>query len=417
MAKARANCTCATCGAEFVYEKICYNRREADDFEAWASDHITECTDCYRARMARERQERAEQHRAENEASAEKSEMIGLPELEGTEKQKAWASTIRLEWIAWAERRINEAIEAADDYRDDPADSEKVTALEADAEQYKATLEWAKHNIVTASYWIDNRNMPSMIWRLARSRAAEDTDEAREAAAKAEAEAKANAEQEAAEKAERDANATIAPEGVENPVIATIRADGDTVTVSSDKDEKLREIVKDCGMSWDKSRWTLKTRSIINESADNLAAYIGNRLLRAGFAIRIFDNDILDAAVEGTAEPRAKRVLSRKGDHFRLEWEGKDDDIYSAGRKLKGAKYEDHGFSIPFSSWRMAFDLAELNGVAVSNGAKTAAEEYQNAIVNKKKAAKPTPKKTQAAQLSDVLENNDGVIADLMDDE
>lgn len=417
MAKARANCTCATCGAEFVYEKICYNRRQADEFEAWAEDHITECTECYRARMERERQERAEQHRAENRENEEKSEMIGLPELEGTEKQKAWASTIRLEWIAWAEGQIERAAETVEKHRGIPEDAEKVKAGDEDIAHDKVVLAWAKCNIISAAYWIENRNMKITVWRYAKSRTAEDTNEAREAAEKTEAEAKAKAELEAAEKAEREANATVAPEGVENPIIATIRTDGDTVTVSSDKDEKLREIVKDCGMSWDKSRWTLKTRSIINESADNLAAYIGNRLLRAGFAIRIFNNDILDAAVEGTAEPRATRVLSRKGDHFRLEWEGTDDEIYSAGRKLKGAKYEDHGFTIPFSSWRMAFDLAELNGVAISNGAKKAAEEYQNAIVNKEKAAKPASKKTQEEKLNEVLETEGSVIADLKDDE
>lgn len=31
MAKATANCICDTCGSEFVKEKKCYNRREADD--------------------------------------------------------------------------------------------------------------------------------------------------------------------------------------------------------------------------------------------------------------------------------------------------------------------------------------------------------------------------------------------------
>lgn len=52
MAKATAICTCATCGDTFRKEKACYNRREADEFEAWAVDNITECPSCYGKRMA-----------------------------------------------------------------------------------------------------------------------------------------------------------------------------------------------------------------------------------------------------------------------------------------------------------------------------------------------------------------------------
>lgn len=417
MAKASAKCTCATCGKEFTFEKICYNRRDADEFEDWAASNITECTECYRVRMERERMERAEQHRAENEENAQKSEMIGLPELEGTEKQKAWASTIRMEWIAWVETEIDNAIKSTIKKKDGEENSGNED-IDKEIEHCKNVLAWAKRNIISASYWIENRNMKKNVWMYAESSAEKDTDEARGNAAKAAAESKAKAEQEAAEKAEREANATVAPEGAENPIIATINIDGDTVTVISEKDEKLRKIVKDCGMNWDKSRWAIKTRSIIHESADNIAAYIGNRLLNAGFAIRIFNNEVLDAAVEGTAEPRATRILAStsKGEHFRLIWEGTDDDIYNAGRKVKGAKYENHGFTIPLSSWRMAFDLSELNGVAISDGARTAAEEYKNAIANKRKAEKQVSKKTQEEKLNEILENNDGIIADLKDE-
>lgn len=51
MAKATATCTCATCGAKFTKTKICYNRRDADSWEAWAAENIDECGACYKARM------------------------------------------------------------------------------------------------------------------------------------------------------------------------------------------------------------------------------------------------------------------------------------------------------------------------------------------------------------------------------
>lgn len=47
MAKAKAICKCRKCGATFESTKICYNRKEADNWEAWASEHFDLCPDCY----------------------------------------------------------------------------------------------------------------------------------------------------------------------------------------------------------------------------------------------------------------------------------------------------------------------------------------------------------------------------------
>lgn len=56
MAKATATCTCAKCGATFTRTKICYNRRDADSWEDWAVANFDECTACYTARKAAERE-------------------------------------------------------------------------------------------------------------------------------------------------------------------------------------------------------------------------------------------------------------------------------------------------------------------------------------------------------------------------
>lgn len=54
MAKATANCKCATCGAEFTRTKTCQNRSDANSWEAWAEDHFDECPTCYGARKRAE---------------------------------------------------------------------------------------------------------------------------------------------------------------------------------------------------------------------------------------------------------------------------------------------------------------------------------------------------------------------------
>lgn len=88
MVKARATCTCKICGATFTRETIKRNRAEADSWEAWAAENIDTCPDCYRA----------EKKQKEAERVASRSQQ--LPQLQGSEKQVAWANTIRNKMIS-----------------------------------------------------------------------------------------------------------------------------------------------------------------------------------------------------------------------------------------------------------------------------------------------------------------------------
>lgn len=91
MAKAKASCRCATCGKEFTAEKICRNRTEADSYEAWASENMTECPECRRARISAEAVEAAEAIILE----------YNLPEITGvSDKQVAYARDLRSKHLA-----------------------------------------------------------------------------------------------------------------------------------------------------------------------------------------------------------------------------------------------------------------------------------------------------------------------------
>lgn len=58
MAKAKAKCKCEYCGAEFVREKTCRNRSEAESWESWAVDKLRECPKCYGDRRKKEEAEK-----------------------------------------------------------------------------------------------------------------------------------------------------------------------------------------------------------------------------------------------------------------------------------------------------------------------------------------------------------------------
>lgn len=93
MAKATLECTCPECGAKHTWSVICHNRREADNWEHYHADDTDRlCPECYAKAKAKER---AEAREAENKAAAETAGALGLPALTGSEKQVAWAVSIR----------------------------------------------------------------------------------------------------------------------------------------------------------------------------------------------------------------------------------------------------------------------------------------------------------------------------------
>lgn len=93
MAKARVEMVCPTCGKTYTWTATKYNRREANDWETWASEQERECPDCYKESMrkAREQEEQAT-------VAAAKNNPFGIDvdalDLGGSEKQNDWARKI-----------------------------------------------------------------------------------------------------------------------------------------------------------------------------------------------------------------------------------------------------------------------------------------------------------------------------------
>ena len=129
---------CAECGAEYWAEKTCCNRSEANRWEAWMQGQEGCCRECYAKRMAAER---AADREAENAAAAARAAELNLPALEGSEKQVAWATTIRQEALDSALR----AAAGAD-----------TAALNADGRAFVAGV--VARMSVEARWWIDRRD-------------------------------------------------------------------------------------------------------------------------------------------------------------------------------------------------------------------------------------------------------------------
>lgn len=88
MALARVKYICKTCGEEVEFTKKKSNYADARSFEEWAKGMFDECPECKKKRMARE-------HEEENRKAAEAAKAKAWPKLTGSEKQVAWANSIR----------------------------------------------------------------------------------------------------------------------------------------------------------------------------------------------------------------------------------------------------------------------------------------------------------------------------------
>lgn len=108
------------------------------------------CRDCWEAK-------RDEAHAKENAAAAAKAAEAGLPALEGTPKQIAWAESIRVKAIADAEAAI------------------AATATTAERKAQVAPLLAQLKGENSAAWWIDNRKRTGVqllmaLGRIARER-------------------------------------------------------------------------------------------------------------------------------------------------------------------------------------------------------------------------------------------------------
>lgn len=101
MAIAKITLTCSACGASFTHRRDCWNRTDANNYEAWAQANISTCPDCYHKQQVAEKAEMLAVVLAELD--------ISLPELHGvSDKQIAYADKRRTGYLASSIKMLKE---------------------------------------------------------------------------------------------------------------------------------------------------------------------------------------------------------------------------------------------------------------------------------------------------------------------
>lgn len=388
---AKAYFPCAQCGASVTV--IGQNRNLADRLAEYRQSQGALCPDCWKAERDEARAEASQQ-------AAEHAAVSGLPVLQGSEKQVAWAETIRQDRIAKL-AVIEAALEAS-------REKAPAGACEVIADALAAIKA-----VDAAKWWIDHRDSAIFtntrdfqIWLMGGAEYGKLSHPEQIARARHHFGGLPKRAAEAAPVpaeiiADAKAEATVRPESPKTETVAEIAIDGEAITVAfPEKRDDFWQIIKPgLRFEWAGRHWRRPIPVTAGPIQDR-AAEVGHRLLAAGFIVRIYDPAIRASAVAGDFEPERTRWVQRHASGaFFIRW-GKDEDFYQAARKLPRSHYDKPGVTVPAEFFEEVLDFAECHGFTLTAKAREVADQ---ARANKEAAmvAKVAPKPRRAKVTAD----------------
>ena len=274
----------------------------------WKIDRKFEgmCEDCYAEHLQSEREKA-------NKEAAEKAKEMELPELTGSEKQIAWANTLR-------QKLIDDIYLLLED-RENSQIQRRLKMHELDIENIHDILDYILRNKTESRYFIDNRDFHIFgILESEKKNIMKTEDDAIE------------------EKriADVEAEALITPENAITTSVATIKEIDGRIVATFEKNDTFIGIVKKLGYSWGNGAWR-KTITKTTGTATERIAELGNKLLAEGFPVRIYDHVARERAVNADYEPEHTRwiYIITRGDYegrLIIRWAGMNDTLYKTAR-------------------------------------------------------------------------------------
>jgi hypothetical protein len=307
---------------------------------------------------------------AENTKAAEENQGAGLPALVGSEKQVAWAETIRAKRIAKMELyvQINEtknrdALATVINFHNAVVETMRKSDINkqdrlvaSESTLLRETMDLIKMQS-KASWWIDNQNdyeagiefAKSLIFKMQQN-AEPDADET---------------EDERAMRIEALAELTAFPEDPisKSPVIISINHASKKVIVRIDEscETAKRTMINSpfsttitggaYGPRSDYSTWELICNTEQYGEMRDRAAEICAQMLEAKIPVRVPDLDVRDLALSKTYNAYDKRWIAELQGGFVYIPHFRDDVLYLAIRRIKGSKWTSKGCMVPLSKY------------------------------------------------------------------
>lgn len=363
----------------------------------WKADRAFSnmCEECYREHLEKERLR-------ENKEALEKSKEMELPELTGSEKQIAWANTLRIklmndlkEFAAMLLRGRNVL-----DYKD------KILEKGLEMPEAKEMLEGIEDiidyiiiNKTEAKFFIDNRDkkLSVIIDIYKEMKELQSREEIKDIIDEA----------------------TISPIEVKHNGVVEIKYNKDKIEVTYEKNEDFRLLVKSLGYKWNNG-WSRNINELTGSYKDRVAE-LGNKLLNAGFSILILDEELRIKAINADYEVECDRWIQCKEDKPELlliRWWDRDEKLYSTARKLRGSKWSNPYVTVNISHYKEVEEFAKLYEFKFTIAARDYIEKYKEEIGNLTTVEVANSKEyIKKDGLEEILNSSREILDDLMEDE
>lgn len=347
-----------------------------------------DCPACRKAYME-------EMHRQANESALEQAKANNLPELTGTQKQVAWAATLRQEFI------------------------DKLHKMNL-TEQGEKVLKYIIEQRTSATDWIDRRRVPPVV--IFQEYMNKLLDIALDG--EKESETKSNEDDQGNEELKPVEKTVLIPENSKHDGTVIISINKNCVEARYHSDEDFAAILRSIGYSRNGAVWSRKTDRLTG-AAEDRAAELGCKLLNAGFSVELKTEKLRQMATEAAYSPEQKKwvELQTYADgkcKLAFIWPRNDensDQIYWELRKIKGSRWSKPYVTIPIDMCNMAEDFADLWGFKFLPEAKMAIERYRasGTLVSPAfpvEEIRPEPEKN----LQEILNSSCEVLEELKDD-
>jgi len=177
----------------------------------------------------------------------------------------------------------------------------------------------------------------------------------------------------------------VRPATPKTETIADIVLVSNTIKVYfSEKREDFWRIIKlQQKMQWSGACWQRTIPPKEGTPADRVAE-IGNKLLAAGFIVRIKDDELRLKAITGDYKPEQTRWIKRNKDNgdypgwFSISW-GWGDDLYAAARKISGSRWFKPSVVAPPEQYEQVLDFADKYNFSLSAAAQELVAEAKKA--------------------------------------
>lgn len=319
-----------------------------------------------------------------NAEALEEANEMGLPELSGSEKQVAWAITIRQNFINQIEN---------ENYVSDDAKQQVLDIMQQMLEVK-----------TSASWWIDNRDTGS------RYLLGEFYNEHKKAN-----ETKVVDNSTVAEDAKEEM--TISSENVCHDGKVEVVVEDGKVKAIYEKNDEFRSIVKKLDFKWNGRRWCRTINQFTGTAVDRAGELIAE-LVKNGFRVYCTNNDARDKAINATYEPKNNYWIVKSGENLGIKMFVRNDDAYNQSRKITNSRWDSNENCVVVASshYKEVLDFAEKFGFAITSNARKLIDEQISKDNNTLTVAINQMQSTKYHQSLDTDSNSDyNSINDLSD--